>query len=48
MDIILSMSSNAFNELYRYIQKLDIKSYEGEDINEVVRNLRINLSRLYP
>ena len=47
MDIILSMSSDAFNELYRYIQKLDIKSYEGEDINEVVRNLRVNLRRLY-
>ena len=47
MEIILSMSSDAFNELYRFIQKLDIKSYEGEDINEVVRNLRVNLRRLY-
>ena len=47
METILSMSSDAFNELYRYIQKLDIKSYEGEDINEVVRNLRVNLRRLY-
>ena len=47
MEIILSMSSDAFNELYRYIQNLDIKSYEGEDINEVVRNLRVNLRRLY-
>lgn len=47
MEIILSMSSDAFNELYRFIQKLDIKTYEGEDINEVVRNLRVNLRRLY-
>ena len=47
MEIILSMSSDAFNELYRFIQKLDIKNYEGEDINEVVRNLRVNLRRLY-
>jgi hypothetical protein len=47
MEIILSMSSDAFNELYRFIQKLDIKTCEGEDINEVVRNLRVNLRRLY-
>ena len=41
------MSSDAFNELYRFIQKLDIKTYEGEDIKEVVRNFRVNLRRLY-
>ena len=48
MEIILSMMlSHVSNELYRFIQKLDIKTYEGEDINEVVRNLRVNLRRLY-
>ena len=47
MEIIMSISSDAFNELYRFIQKLDIKTYEGEDINEVVRNLHVNLRRLY-
>ena len=48
MEIILSMMlSHVSNELYRFIQKLDIKTYEGEDINEVVRNLHVNLRRLY-
>ena len=48
MEIILSMwSSDAFIELYRFIQKLDIKTYEGDDINEVVRNLHVNVRRLY-
>ena len=47
MEMILSMSSDAFNELYRFIQRLDIKTYAGEDINDVVRDLRVNLRRLY-
>ena len=47
MNTILSMSSDAFNALYKFIQNLDIKKYEGEDINVVTRELRVNLRRLY-
>ena len=47
METILSMSSDTFNALYKFIQNLDIKKYNGEDITVVTRELRVNLRRLY-
>lgn len=47
MEMILSMSSNVFNELYCFIQQLDIKKCIGKDINVVIRDLQVNLRRLY-